>query len=320
MIKKYEPKLLTKDSKEGSGNQENNEPTDNENTLGDVFQAIKRAILTVKEEEGVMESPSLFKTIAIDTGQFERIMSNSNTEYETAFPACFIRFTNVHFLVAQQRIGEGRGIIRIRFILNKLDNQNTEWETYPFYVAERLNKAIQNAKETEEALQERCNLMYFDMPQSTNMLQAYWLDYEIYFKITSSYKYAEWIKKKVITPPFTNHSDVPDDKEDITEPTYNESSTINDGIVNPESIQILPQDNRLEVGKQMVLSVLFSPDNVTNKNISFDSSDTSIATVTQNGIIYGVKVGSCQISVTTPNGINAVKDIIVYIKHKNSNE
>ena len=27
------------------------DPTDNTNTLGDVFQAIKRAILTVKEEE-----------------------------------------------------------------------------------------------------------------------------------------------------------------------------------------------------------------------------------------------------------------------------
>lgn len=161
------------------------DPTDNTNTLGDVFQAIKRAILTVKEEENNDDSPPLFKTVAIDTGQFERVMSKVNTEYETAFPACFVRFTNVHFLVAQQRIGEGRGIIRIRFILNKLDNQHVNWETYPFYIAERLNKAIQDAKKVEEALQERCNLMYFDTPQSTNMLQAYWLDYEIYFKINT---------------------------------------------------------------------------------------------------------------------------------------
>lgn len=318
MIKRHIPKTLNLE--EQNDIQDPIEPTDNTNTLGDVFQAIKRAILTVKEEEGNDDGLPLFKTVAIDTGQFERIMSKTNTEYETVFPACFVRFTNVHFLVAQQRIGEGRGIIRIRFILNKLDNQHVNWETYPFYIAERLNKAIQDSKETEEALQERCNLMYFDMPQSTNMLQAYWLDYEIYFRITSSYKYAEWIKKKVITPPFTNHSDVPNDKEDVIEPSYNESSTINDGIINPESIQILPQDNRLEVGEQMVLSVLFSPDNVTNKNISFASSDTSIATVTQNGIITGIKAGSCQISVTAPNGINAAKDIIVYIKHRNNNE
>ena len=318
MIKKYKPRLLTKESEGSSDEQDNSELTDNENTLGDVFQAIKRAILTVKEEEGNMESPPLFKTIAIDTGQFERIMSKTNTEYETVFPACFIRFTNVHFLVAQQRIGEGRGTIRIRFILNKLDNQHVNWETYPFYIAERLNKAIQDAKEEEEALQERCNLMYFDMPQSTNMLQAYWLDYEIYFRITSSYKYADWIKKKVITPPFTTHSDVPDDKEDVTEPAYNESSTIDDGIISPDAIQILPQDNRLEAGEQMVLTVLFSPDDTTNKNISFASSDTSIATVTQSGIITGIKTGNCQILVTTPNGVNAVKDIIVYTKRNNN--
>ena len=68
MIKKYKPRLLTKESEGSSDEQDNSELTDNENTLGDVFQAIKRAILTVKEEEGNMESPPLFKTIAIDTG------------------------------------------------------------------------------------------------------------------------------------------------------------------------------------------------------------------------------------------------------------
>ena len=67
------------------------DPTDNTNTLGDVFQAIKRAILTVKEEENNDDSPPLFKTVAIDTGQFERVMSKVNTEYETAFPACFCK-------------------------------------------------------------------------------------------------------------------------------------------------------------------------------------------------------------------------------------
>lgn len=316
MIKKYESRLLTKESEGSSDEQDNSELTDNENTLGDVFQAIKRAILTVKEEEDNMEGPPLFKTIAIDTGQFERIMSKTNTEYETAFPACFVRFTNVHFLVAQQRIGEGRGTIRIRFILNKLDNQHVNWETYPFYIAERLNKAIQDAKEEEEALQERCNLMYFDMPQSTNMLQAYWLDYEIYFRITSSYKYANWIKKKVITPPFTNHSDVPNDKENVIEPSYSDSSTIDAGVINAESIIVLPQNNRLEVGAQMILSVTFVPENVTNKEIKYSSSNSMIAVVNKNGIVTGIKSGSCLINIISSNGIKATKEIIVYTKPK----
>lgn len=290
------------------------DPTDNTNTLGDVFQAIKRAILTVKEEENNDDSPPLFKTVAIDTGQFERVMSKVNTEYETAFPACFVRFTNVHFLVAQQRIGEGRGIIRIRFILNKLDNQHVNWETYPFYIAERLNKAIQDAKKVEEALQERCNLMYFDTPQSTNMLQAYWLDYEIYFKITSSYKYADWIKKKVITPPFTNHDDVPNDKPNVERPTYDESSTFNDLIVNAKSIQIMPNNNRLAVGEQMVLSVVFFPDNTTDKKVTYESLNDSIATVNTNGVVTGIQPGMVKVAVETSNGIRAYKDIVVYLK------
>lgn len=240
MIKKYTTKSIN-ETDIGDSRSDSTQ-ADNTNTIGDVFQAIKRAILTIKEDEENPDSPQYFKTITVDTGQFERIMSKTNTEYETAFPACFIRFTNVHFLVAQQRIGEGRATIRIRFILNRLDNQDIGWETYPFYIAERLNQAIQAAKDTEEVLQERCNLQYFDMPQSTNMLQAYWLDYEIYFKITSSYKYTNWIKKKVITPPFTNNSDTNNGKPNVRIPTYDEASSLEISNIDPKNITSNPID------------------------------------------------------------------------------
>lgn len=311
MIKKYTPKSISEtDIGEGSDATQ----TDNTNTMGDVFQAIKRAILTVKEDEDNTDSPQYFKTIAIDTGQFERIMSKTNTEYETAFPACFIRFTNVHFLVAQQRIGEGRATLRIRFILNRLDNQHVDWETYPFHIAERLNQAIQAAKDTEESLQERCNLQYFDMPQSTNMLQAYWLDYEIYFKITSSYKYLNWVKKKVITPPFTNNSDVPNDKENVNIPTYNDSSKIDDGIIPVSEMQVYPENCRIQVGEQLVLKVTLLPEESTDKGVTFSSSDSNIATVNQKGIVVGISNGVCDITITSSNNISIKKNIIVFTK------
>lgn len=312
MIKKYKPKPLN-NIDIGKYDTENTQ-SDNTNTMGDVFQAIKRAILTVREDEENPDSPHFFKTIAVDTGQFERIMSKTNTEYETAFPACFVRFTNVHFLVAQQRIGEGRATLRIRFILNRLDNQHVDWETYPFHIAERLNQAIQAAKDTEESLQERCNLQYFDMPQSTNMLQAYWLDYEIYFKITSSYKYLNWVKKKVITPPFTNNSDVPNNKEDVNTPTYNDSSKINDGIIPVSEIQVYPENCRIQVGEQLVLKVTLLPKESTDKAITFSSSEPNIVTVNQNGIITGVSNGVCDIIITSSNNISVKKNIIVFTK------
>ena len=192
------------------------------NTMGDTFQAFKRALLKLREPDN---SP-FFKTIAIDTGQFDRLISKQNTEFETAFPAVFIRFVDVHFLVAQQNISEGRCTARLRFILNRLDNQRKDWETFCFYVAEKINKVVQKAKETEPAFQQRCNLQYFDMPQTSNMLQAFWIDYEIYFTLLSSSRYIDWIKRKVITPPFTNNSDTDNGKPDVKIPTYDMASKI----------------------------------------------------------------------------------------------
>ena len=192
------------------------------NTMGEVFQALKRALLTLRNPDNT----PFFKTIAVDTGQYDRLISKQNTEFETAFPACFIRFVDVHFLVSQQNISDGRCTARIRFVLNRLDNQHRDWETFGFYIAEKINKAVQKAKETELALQSRCNLQYFDMPQTANMLQAYWIDYEIYFTLVSSSKYIDWIKRRIIMPPFTNNSDAGNDKPDVEVPTYNDSSTI----------------------------------------------------------------------------------------------
>ena len=89
-----------------------------ENPFVNMYDAVRRAILTVREDPDNSASPPLFKTIAIDNGQFTRLIRSENLEYEIAFPAVFIHFVNVRYLVAQQRIGEGRATMRVRFILN----------------------------------------------------------------------------------------------------------------------------------------------------------------------------------------------------------
>lgn len=180
-----------------------------ENPFVNIYQAVRRAILTVRENPEDPQSAAFFKTIAIDNGQFARIVRSQNMEYETAFPAVFIHFVNVRYLVAQQRIGEGRATMRVRFILNTLNNADPERECDPFIVFQRLNVAIQDAKDREPALSERCNLTYFDMPQTTNMLQAYWIDYEVWFRESSAWKYRNWVERYLVMPPFTQHSDAP---------------------------------------------------------------------------------------------------------------
>ncbi|MDR2915759.1 MAG: hypothetical protein LBV74_13145 [Tannerella sp.] len=197
-----------------------------QNPFVEMYGAVKRAILTVRANPAEPESEPFFRTVMIDNGQFARILREENTETEIAFPAVFVHFINVRYLVQQQRIGQGRATMRIRFILNNLNNRDPERECDPFIVFQWLNTAIQDAKSYEPALNERCNLTYFDMPLTTNMLQAYWIDYEVWFRETSSWKYRNWVERYVVMPPFTNHSDAPEKDENghgnHLRPDYNE--------------------------------------------------------------------------------------------------
>jgi hypothetical protein len=199
-----------------------------QNPFVEMYNAVKRTLLTIREIPDNPLSPPFFKTVAIDTGQFARLVRSENTEFETEFPAIFIHFINVRYLVQQQRIGEGRATMRIRFILNTLNNQDAERELDPFWVFQSINVAIQNAKNTEPALNERCNLTYFDMPTTTNMLQAYWIDYEVWFRESSAWKYKDWIQRYLVMPPFTDHTDAPErDEEGHGEhktPNYDETT------------------------------------------------------------------------------------------------
>lgn len=181
-----------------------------ENALAEMYLAVKRAVLTIREREDDPDSPPFFKTVSLDNGQFNRIILSENTETEIVFPAIFVHYTNVRYLVQQQRIGQGRAVMRVRFILNTLNNQDPDAEIVPFHIFQRVNKAIQDAKNHEPSLNERCQLLYFDMPTTTNMLQAYWIDYEVWFKETSAWKYRDWVERYVVIPPFTNHGDAPD--------------------------------------------------------------------------------------------------------------
>lgn len=225
-----------------------------ENAFVNVYQAVKRAIQGIREDPDNPDSPILFKTIAIDNGQFARIVRSENLEYEVAFPAVFIHFINVRYLVQQQRTSEGRATMRVRFILNTLNNSDAEHECDAFIVFQRLNVAIQDAKEHEPALQERCNLTYFDMPLTTNMLQAYWIDYEIWFRESSSWRYRNWVKRYVVMPPFTNHADAPEHDENghgnHSAPSYEETSIydwpVDDGPEEPDNGTDIPEHKSTE--------------------------------------------------------------------------
>ena len=180
------------------------------NPLEEVYAATRRVLEAVMDPDD--STQKLFQTIKVDNGQFERIVRRKgNTEYAIAFPAAFIRFVNVRFLTSQQRIGEGRATMRIRYVLNDLNNSDDIVETRGFRVFHAINDAIQDAKDREAALNERCNLTYWDMLESLdNGVQPYWIDYEIWFRTSSAFQYRNWVERYLVMPPFTDHKDAPD--------------------------------------------------------------------------------------------------------------
>lgn len=69
----------------------------------------------------------------------------------------------------------------------------------------------------------------------------------------------------------------------------------------------------IRVGESKILKATVLPDNVTDSNVTWKSSDEEIATVTSLGMVYGKKEGNVDITVATSNGITdtitiAVKD------------
>ena len=59
--------------------------------------------------------------------------------------------------------------------------------------------------------------------------------------------------------------------------------------------------------------ILFEPKNASDKSLIWKSSNESICTVNQNGIIYGLKPGNCQVTIKTKDGSNKTITLSVHV-------
>ena len=84
---------------------------------------------------------------------------------------------------------------------------------------------------------------------------------------------------------------------------YDELLAARDGLayltIPVEGITVSPENMELETGKSKKLTVTILPENATNKEVTFTSSNTEAATVDQNGSIKAVVPGKATITVTT---------------------
>lgn len=86
-----------------------------------------------------------------------------------------------------------------------------------------------------------------------------------------------------------------------------------------ESIS-LPKTEKVELGKTLILTPTFNPNNATNKIVTWSSSDESVATIDNEGKITPKKLGSTIITVVSQDGNKkATCTVTVIAKSSNSN-
>ncbi|SEV83345.1 rhamnogalacturonan lyase family protein [[Clostridium] fimetarium] len=82
--------------------------------------------------------------------------------------------------------------------------------------------------------------------------------------------------------------------------------------IQPTSVSFDNTSLMVKEGAQTIVTANFAPEKTTNKTVTYTSSDQSIATVSNDGTVTGVKAGTTTIIATTQNGLTAT--IKVYIK------
>lgn len=179
------------------------------NVMVGAYKAVRQILESIKKDPNDPNSPQLFKTIKLDNGQLNRIKTNEfNKEYGIVFPAVFIHFINIYYNVGTSNIAEGKGTMRIHYVLNRLNNSDDEFECEGLEVYKRIVSAIESQKSLFPALVSRFQLQYWDQPLTfDDALQPYWIDYQIWFQDYTSYTYKDYKDVYVTVPPFTQPSD-----------------------------------------------------------------------------------------------------------------
>ena len=81
----------------------------------------------------------------------------------------------------------------------------------------------------------------------------------------------------------------------------------------PTAVNLSATSVKVGVGKITTLTATVKPDNASNKEVTWKSADTKIATVSDKGVVKGVKAGTVKITATTMDGkISSTCTVTVY--------
>ena len=110
-------------------------------------------------------------------------------------------------------------------------------------------------------------------------------------------------------------------------------------VIEATSIALNKQETSILLGSTETLTVTFTPDNASNKDVTWSSSDAEVASVNENGVVTANKVGnavitvasaansqltaSCNVKVTDTvvlSAVNAKHEFVVYESNKQKPE
>lgn len=182
------------------------------NGIIEVFKAIKTILKETRWKYNDPDSDLIFKTVQFNAGQYEyEVTGHMNTMYEIAYPAAYISFINMRWISSQNTINEGTAELRIQYVMNTLNNLDDNKDTELFYVGQRIIQTIQERRPEFPCLNKECKLTFMDTATYMhNGLQSCWLTYSIKFTEISVWAERNRIRRFIVAPPFTNHSDQKD--------------------------------------------------------------------------------------------------------------
>lgn len=103
-----------------------------------------------------------------------------------------------------------------------------------------------------------------------------------------------------------------------TTTTKTQTTTVHANVA-VTGIQINENIKSLEVGENKLLTATITPSNATDKNITWKSSDESIATISSSGEVVAKKAGTVDITATSSNGKTSTVKINVKNVQKSEN-
>ncbi|WP_075341424.1 Ig-like domain-containing protein [Tenacibaculum agarivorans] len=93
-----------------------------------------------------------------------------------------------------------------------------------------------------------------------------------------------------------------------------------DPIVPVTGIDLSPTSGNLNIGQTLNLNETISPSNATNKTVSWNSSNPTVASVDANGVVTGIAQGNTTITVTTQDGSFSANSSITVNSNNGPNE